>query len=103
MDLYVYYKVAAADAAPLQSAVQAMQGALATNYGVHGQLKRRPPSQDGAQDGGQTWMEVYPAVPDGFADGFAAVLAQAVTAAGLARWISGPRHTEVFMDMAPCA
>lgn len=95
MDLYIYYKVAAADAAPLQPAVHAMQAALAATHGICGQLKRRPQAQDGVQ----TWMEVYPAVPDGFA----AALAQAVTAADLARWISGARHMECFTDVAPCA
>jgi predicted enzyme related to lactoylglutathione lyase len=95
MDLYIYYKVKDADTAPLQAAVVLMQAALAQRYGVAGQLKRRPDSNDGVQ----TWMEVYAATP---AD-FAAALDRAVAEAGLSAWTSGPRHTEVFMDVVPCA
>lgn len=95
MDLYIYYKVSDAHAAGLQPAVAAMQAALALQHGIAGQLKRRP----GSKDGLQTWMEVYAATPPGFP----ALLDQAVTHAGLARWIAGARHTEAFMDVAPCA
>jgi len=85
-DLYVYYKVRAADAADLAPRVRAMQAGLGA-----GQLKRRPEEQDGVQ----TWMEVYPAAPDGFLDRLGA----AVAAAGLSARIEGPRHTEVFTDL----
>ncbi|WP_343733324.1 DUF4936 family protein [Duganella sp.] len=95
MDLYIYYKVKDADAAPLQAAVAAMQAALAQRHGVAGQLKRRPQARDGVQ----TWMEVYPAAPQGFA----AALDSAVHEAGVLEWTAGLRHTEVFMDLAPCA
>jgi len=95
MDFYVYYKVPAAHAAGLQPAVAAMQAALAGAHGLAPALKRRP----GAADGVQTWMEVYP----GADAGFAAALAAAAEAAGLARWIAGPRHVEVFEDLPPCA
>lgn len=91
MDLYVYYKVPAAQAAALQPAVAALQQALAEAHGVQPQLKRRP----GEQDGVQTWMEIYP----GVSEGFCAALDAAVTQAGL----PGPRHTEIFVDLAPCA
>lgn len=95
MDLYIYYKVGDAHAAPLQAAVVAMQAALAQQFGVISQLKRRPESNDGVQ----TWMEVYPAAPGNFA----AALAQAVERADLLAWIDGPRHTEAFTDVVPCA
>jgi hypothetical protein len=95
MDLYIYYKVSDAHAAAMQPAVAAMQATLAQQHGIAGQLKRRP----GSKEGLQTWMEVYPATPPGFP----ALLDQAVTRAGLASWIVGPRHTETFMDVAPCA
>jgi hypothetical protein len=95
MDLYVYYKVQEADAAVLQGEVVAMQAALATAHGVAPQLKRRPQAAEDMR----TWMEVYPAV-----DGpFPAALDAAVAQAGLARWIAGARHVEVFEDMPPCA
>lgn len=96
MDLYVYYKVQAAHAASLQEAVIAMQSVLSAVHGVAAQLKRRPQAQDGVQ----TWMEVYPAVAG---DAFFATLEAAVAEAGLARWISGPRHVEMFEDLPPCA
>lgn len=93
-DFYVYYKVAARDAAVLAPLVHAMQRRLAHEAGVQVQLKRRP----GDQDGLQTWMEVYP----GVGDGFGAVLAQAVDAAGIAPHLAGPRRLELFTDL-PCA
>jgi hypothetical protein len=95
MDLYIYYKVKDADAASLQAAIVPMQATLAQRHGVAGQLKRR---QDG-KDGVQTWMEVYPSAPEGFT----AALDAAVHQAGLFAWTSGLRHTEVFLDVAPCA
>jgi hypothetical protein len=94
MDLYVYYRVRESDAARLRPAVAAMQDGLARRHGVRGQLKRRPL----ARDGEQTWMEVYPAAPDGFQPALDAAVAES----GLAAWISGARHTEVFVDVAPC-
>ena len=95
MDLYIYYQVKDADAAPLQAAVVAMQASLAQRFGVAAQLKRRPETRDGKQ----TWMEVYAATPAGFA----AALESAAEQAGLSAWTAGPRHTEVFTDLVPCA
>jgi hypothetical protein len=95
IDLYVYYKVRAIDAAALAPRVRALQADLAARHGVRGQLKRRPDARDGLQ----TWMEVYPAVDAGFE----ALLAAAVAGAGLEAQLAGPRHAEVFMDLDPCA
>jgi hypothetical protein len=94
MDLYIYYQVEDADAAPLQAAVVAMQASLAQRHGVTCQIKRRPEGKDGKQ----TWMEVYAATPAAFA----AALDSAVEQAGLSAWIAGPRHTEVFTDLVSC-
>ena len=94
MDLYIYYQVKDADAAPLQAAVVAMQAELARRHGVACQLKRRPEGRAGKQ----TWMEVYAATPASFT----AVLDSAVEQAGLSAWIAGPRHTEVFTDLVSC-
>jgi len=96
MDFYVYYKVQAAHAAGLQEAVIAMQSALAMAHGVAPQLKRRPQAAEGVQ----TWMEVYPAAGG---EGFLATLDAAAIRAGLAQWIDGPRHVEIFEDLPPCA
>jgi hypothetical protein len=98
-DLYVYYKVRAADAAALAPRVRALQARVAAELSVAGQLKRRPETRDGRQ----TWMEVYPATPAGFAERLGAMAA----AAGLLDAIDGPRHLETFVDLVeerePCA
>jgi hypothetical protein len=95
MDLYVYYKVDPAAAADLAGRVAAMQARLTASFRVAAALRRRP----GEQDGRQTWMEVYPEVPDGFD----AALALAVSESGIAGLISGPRHTEIFVELQACA
>ena len=95
IDLYVYYKVRAENAARLEPLVRAMQSRLCAKLGVAGNLKRRPDARDGMQ----TWMEVYPAV----ADTFAASLEVAAGDAGMAGLIEGGRHAEVFTDFAACA
>ncbi|MES2298339.1 MAG: DUF4936 family protein [Pseudomonadota bacterium] len=95
LDLYVYYRVREADAPVLQGKVRAMQAALTDQYGVAGQLKRRPEPSDGLQ----TWMEVYPATEPGFLD----ALDAAATQAGLSSYIDGARHAEVFTDVLTCA
>lgn len=94
-DLYIYYKVREADTEALLPRVAAMQQALAAANGVTPQLKQRPQTKDGLR----TWMEVYPAAPAGFD----AALGAAVDSAGIAHLIAGPRHTEEFMDVQPCA
>ncbi|MYM94191.1 DUF4936 family protein [Duganella vulcania] len=95
MDFYIYYQVKDADAASLLAAVVPMQAALGARHAVACQLKRRPEVKDGMQ----TWMEVYAATPAGFAGALDAAVAQA----GLAAWTAGPRHTEIFTDLVPCA
>jgi len=93
-DLYVYYKLRAADAPALAPRVRAMQAGLAERTGVTGALKRRP----GLREGLQTWMEVYAGVDAAFDD----ALAAAVAAAGIVPLLAGARHAEVFEDL-PCA
>jgi len=103
IDLYVYYKVRAHDAAALAPRVRAMQAALAAEHRVSVQLKCRPQAADGLQ----TWMEVYPGAPEAFA----VSLEQAAAAAGFDALIQGPRRAEIFVDLAvdlnleptPCA
>jgi hypothetical protein len=95
IDLYVYYKVSAGNAARLEPVVRAMQSRLGAQLGVAGQLKRRPAAHDGIQ----TWMEVYP----GVAETFAASVEMAAREAGMASLIEGGRHAEVFMEFTACA
>ena len=94
-DLYIYYQVKDEHAQALEARVRALQAKLAAQSGVAPQLKRRPDSTDGLQ----TWMEIYPVVGEGFAD----ELAAATDEAGLLSLTHGVRHTEVFMDLPPCA
>jgi hypothetical protein len=95
VDLYVYYKVREENAARLAPIVQAMQARLSAGLVAQPQLKRRPDVKDGLQ----TWMEVYPGADAVFRDAL-------LDAERSARWdglIEGPRHTEVFTDLTPCA
>jgi hypothetical protein len=89
-DVYIYYRVRDDHAARMAPRVRAMQALLGA-----GQLKRRP----GSNDGLQTWMEIYMDT----ADGFDTILQGAVRDAGLAEFTQGPRHTEIFTDVEPCA
>jgi hypothetical protein len=88
--LYIYYRVREENAAVLAPKVRAMQAAL-----ENGEVLRRPESKDGQQ----TWMEVYAAADAGFGERLAA----AVDSAGLLPLIDGPRHTETFVELPPCA
>jgi hypothetical protein len=94
-DLYVYYKVREENAARLAPIVHAMQACLAAGLAGMAQLKRRPESKDGLQ----TWMEVYPGADDRFRQ----ALLDAERNAGWDGLIEGPRHTEIFTDLTPCA
>jgi hypothetical protein len=94
-DLYVYYKVRAENAARLEPLVRVMQARLAQRLSGAVQLKRRPEARDGLQ----TWMEVYQNADEAFR----AALEHAGLDAGLAGLVEGPRHTEVFTDLTPCA
>ncbi|WP_317202973.1 DUF4936 family protein [Janthinobacterium sp.] len=94
-DLYIYYQVREENAPALQAGVTALQARLRARHGVGAQLKRRPETKDGLQ----TWMEIYTAC----AAGFDASLADAVHEAGIPALTAGARHTEVFMDLMPCA
>jgi hypothetical protein len=95
IDLYIYYQVREELAPTVEPRVRAMQAALAASHGVECQLKRRPDLAHGRQ----TWMEVYA----GAGPGFDTALEAALGEAALMDMIEGKRHTEVFMDMLPCA
>lgn len=95
MDLYIYYRVAAASEMSLRDAVGRLQASLRQQHGVRCGLKQRPL----AVDGRHTWMEIYLAVPTGFE----ADLDRAIVATELPTLIEGSRHTEYFVDCLPCA
>lgn len=92
-DIFVYYRVASADAAQLYAGVTRLQAGLAARYGISTALKRRPEEKDGLQ----TWMEVYCAVPEGFAAKLA------LAAAEMRLPIVDERHVELFVDVTECA
>ena len=92
MDLYIYYRVAAAQAEPFCAAVTEMQAKLSAEHQLHSLLKRRPEIQNGFY----TWMEVYLAVPENFEQ----VIASAVKQSDIASWIDGDRHVESFLTVS---
>jgi hypothetical protein len=92
-ELYSYYQVSDAQASALLPLVRAMQAALAAAHGVGTSLKCRHDSRQGLQ----TWMEIYTGAGPAFGD------ALALAGNGVAHLLAGPRHTEVFTEMPPCA
>lgn len=93
--LFIYYRVATAQALPARQAVKAMQAGLCDRHvGLKAELMRRTEEKDGMQ----TWMELY-SHPAGVSPELEAEIARAAEALRQA-WIQGPRHLEVFV---PCA
>lgn len=95
MDLYIYYRVPVDKADLLEQQALELQAHLSLQHQVATELKRRPLDKDGMH----TWMEVYLDVPEHFDS----LLQEAVTASGLPALITGPRHTEHFLDYSSCA
>jgi hypothetical protein len=54
---YIYYRVAASEAARARRVVDTVQAALRTDTGIQGRLMRR-------DDDPSTWMEIYEGVTD---------------------------------------
>ncbi|WP_211466547.1 DUF4936 family protein [Collimonas silvisoli] len=94
-DLYIYYRVAAANAQQFDQAAAAMQAQISLQHQIGTALKRSPEIKDEHH----TWMEVYSSVPPDFAK----IIEQAVAEHGLAKLIDGPRHTEFFVNISSCA
>ena len=98
-ELFVYYRVATADAAAAQAQVQALHAQLrGIDPGLDARLLRRPDEADGQQ----TWMETYALdAGEGPAGVGPELQAEIEARAGrLLTLIDGPRHVEVFV---PCA
>ena len=96
-ELFIYYRVAEAHAAPARAAAVALQAGLQQ---AHPQLLARVLRRPDAVNGQHTWMETY-AMPSSNA-GIDAALQAAIedAAAALLPFLASPRHTEVFI---PCA
>ncbi len=94
LELFIYYRIRAADASVAREAVRQYQDRLRERHpGLTARLMRRTENESPAP----TWMEIY-SLPDPAAG--EALQAQIEAAAAvLAPWLAGPRHCEVF---EPC-
>ncbi|HEX7439213.1 MAG TPA: DUF4936 family protein [Caldimonas sp.] len=98
-ELFVYYRVPAAQAAAAEAEVRALQADLrAATTGLRTRLLRRPEESGGRQ----TWMEIYAFDAAQEPAGVSPGLQAEIEAAALRRLtrIDGPRHVEVFMPLA---
>lgn len=97
--LYVYYRVAQAQAAEVIAAVNALHSELAARHrGLYCSLMERAAGDEASTLDGLTLMEVY-AHEDGIGAALAAQI-ERVAQARLGAWLLGARHIEVFV---PCA
>ena len=98
-ELYVYYRVRAAESAAAEAEVRGLQTELrAATPGLQTRLLRRP----GEQDGRQTWMEIYSMESAVDVGGVSARLEATIEASAAERLthIDGSRHVEVFVACA---
>jgi hypothetical protein len=93
-ELFIYYRVRAADAPAAQAVVAQLHAQL---RGMYPQLSARLLRRPAEANGSQTWMETY-ASPDGITDAMQTRIES--EALVLAPLIDGPRHTEVFVACA---
>lgn len=103
-ELYIYYRVSAAQASQACDEVHALQAELRERYpGLVARCVQRADAVDAPPDASpgaavqQTWMEIY-THPSGLSDDEVAAIVQHGAAA--VRSIASPRHPEVF---GPCA
>lgn len=92
-ELYIYYRVADANADEAARAVSTMQRTLrAAHPGLAARLLRRPDAAGGVR----TWMETYSNPSAGVDAAIETAIADAARA--LSQWIDGDRHVEIFID-----
>ncbi len=102
LEWFIYYQIDLPDLPPVQAAVAAFQQQLRQDWpGLQARLLRRPT----AHEGRLTLMEIYgfgpsahPSLPADVARRLPPAIEQA--ARGIAPWLRGERHVEVFQ---PCA
>jgi hypothetical protein len=100
-ELFIYYRVRAADAAAALAAVREMQARLRTEFpSLRARVLRRPDRDNAPDNRLQTWMETY-ATDAGMTD----TLREHIAAQALALrpLIDGDRHIEAFAAFDPCA
>lgn len=98
-ELFIYYRIEAARAEAALAAARGFQRRLRERHpGLSARLLRRPDEPTAHANDTQTWMEIY-SFNEG---GIGAALQAAIEseAAAIAPFISGTRHSEVFV---PCA
>ena len=98
-ELFVYYRVTAAQAAVTLAQVQALHAELrSVAPGLAARLLRRPEEADGQQ----TWMETYALDPSAGSAGVGLELQAEIEARAtrLVTRIAGPRHVEAFIACA---
>lgn len=96
-ELFVYYRVPAAEQASVEAAVVAFQAKLMRRQpGLIARLLVRPDTVDGEQ----TWMETYAIDPARRPGGIDLALQARIEAeaALLEPLLRGPRHTEEFLE-----
>ncbi len=96
-ELFVYYRIAAADAARCEALVRGLQARLMHEIpGLRARLLARPSTGDAER----TWMETYALDAEGGPSTVDASLEQRIDAeaAVLAPYLRGPRHVEVFVS-----
>jgi hypothetical protein len=92
-NVYIYYRVSAADLAAACAAVRVLQQQLCVSYpGMQTDLLQRPQ----VVEGNVTLMEIYTALP---ADCALLVLQADIerSAEGMSAYLQSPRHVEVFI------
>ncbi|MCX9156729.1 DUF4936 family protein [Niveibacterium sp. 24ML] len=90
--VFVYYKVAAGRGDDARVAATALLDDVEHATGVGARLMARA-------DDVQTWMEVYEPVDD--PTRLLAEIERCLPRSGLSPCLLGPRHSEVFTEMAP--
>lgn len=96
-ELFIYYRIRVAAAGLALKTVGAFQARLRVRHpGLSARLLCRPDEQDNTQ----TWMEIYSfeLTENGVTSEIESEIATEANA--LAPFLTGPRHTEVFV---PCA
>ena len=90
-DLYIYYRIHAAQRETARRSATALLVRVAEASGVRGRLQQRA-------DDPLTWMEIYPGITDAAA--FIDSLDALVRESGLSACLDGARHVEHFVECA---
>lgn len=90
--VFIYYAIGEDREPDASLAATALIEAVQALSGIRGRLMRRA-------DDATTWMEIYENVAD--AAQLVATIDACLPASALLACLSGPRHTEIFVPLAP--